>query len=160
MIWWGIWVFKNILNRCWDPDFKLLTFLWVKRITGIEIVSRNLFPILFAGRFAHLLQHCCHNNWLKAMPYQPRVQGFFIDSSKRSLTGILHNSNKYPSVHWEKWYKNLKFLLKEVKFTEHVWTLGRESMLHQQQFNYTEYHDVGMQQQCMKDEGTAAIQSV
>jgi hypothetical protein len=82
----------------------------VKQITGIEIVSRNLFPILFSGRFLYLLQYCCHNNWLKAMPYQPSVQGFFIDSFKRSLTGILHNSNKYasaiipPPVHWEKSY--------------------------------------------------------
>jgi hypothetical protein len=86
----------------------------------------NLFPILFAGRIAYLLQNCCHNNWPTAMPYKSSVQRFFIDSSKRSLTGILHNSNKYasviipPPVHWQKSYKNLKFLLKEVKYIERV----------------------------------------
>jgi hypothetical protein len=58
------------------------------------------------------------------MPYQPSVQGFFTNSSKGSLKGILHNSNKYvsaviaPPVRWEKLYKNLEFLLTEVKHIE------------------------------------------
>lgn len=64
-------------------------------------------PHTFCRKVRYLLQHCCHNNWPKAMPYQPSMQGVFTDSSKgRSLTGSLRNSNKYasaiiaPPVHW------------------------------------------------------------
>ena len=51
------------------------------------------------------------------------------DSSKRSLNGVLHNGNKYPSipiahtVHLKESYDNMELLLEAIKYSEYQWSL-------------------------------------
>ena len=54
----------------------------------------------------------------------------FIDSSKRSLEGVLlYNGNKYPSipiahsVHLKESYDNVELLLEAIKYSEYQWSL-------------------------------------
>ena len=59
-----------------------------------------------------------------ALPHNPSDWCLFIDSSKWSLKGVLHNGNKYPSiriahtVHLKESYENMKLLLEVVKYSE------------------------------------------
>jgi hypothetical protein len=74
----------------------------------------------------------------------------FIDSSKRSLKGVvLHNGNKYTSVpvahyiHLKETYKNLEILLNKMKYKEHDWLICDDLkvlwMLLGQQPGYTKF---------------------
>jgi hypothetical protein len=54
----------------------------------------------------------------------------FMDSSKRSLKGVLlHNGNKYASVpvahsfHLKETYENLEIILNKMKCKEHGWLI-------------------------------------
>lgn len=62
--------------------------------------------------------------------YDPTQWRLFIDSSKRSLKGVLlHNGNLFGSipiihsVHLKESYENLKALLKNVNHEKHSWTI-------------------------------------
>ena len=64
------------------------------------------------------------------LPHKPSDWRFFIDSSKRSLKGVLlHNVNKYPSipiahsVHLNESYDNMELLLEVIKYSEYQWNL-------------------------------------
>ena len=64
------------------------------------------------------------------LPHNPSDWRLFIDSSKRSLKGVLlHNRNKYPSipithsVHLKKSYDNMELLLEAIKYIEYQWSL-------------------------------------
>ena len=63
------------------------------------------------------------------LPHNPSDWRLFIDSSKRSLKGVLHNGNKYPSipiahsVHLKESYDNMEFLLEAIKYSEYQWIL-------------------------------------
>ena len=64
------------------------------------------------------------------LPHNPSDWRLFIDSSKRSLKGVLlHNENKYPSipiahsVHLKESYDNMKLLLEAIKYSEYQWSL-------------------------------------
>ena len=64
------------------------------------------------------------------LPHNPSDWCLFIDSSKRSLKGVLlHNGNKYPSipiahsVHLKESYDNMEFLLEAIKYSEYQWSL-------------------------------------
>jgi hypothetical protein len=74
----------------------------------------------------------------------------FIDSSKRSLKGVLlHNGNKYASVpvahsiHLKETYENLEVLLNKVNYKERSWLICGDSkvfrMLLCQQPGYTKF---------------------
>jgi hypothetical protein len=74
----------------------------------------------------------------------------FIDSSKRSLKGVLlHSGNKYASVpvshsiHLMETYENLEILLNKMKYKEHGWVICGDSkvlcMLLGQQPGYTKF---------------------
>ena len=62
------------------------------------------------------------------LPHNPSDWRLFIDSSKRSLKGVLlHNGNKYPSipiaqsVYVKESYDNRELLLEAIKYSESVW---------------------------------------
>ena len=62
--------------------------------------------------------------------YSPDDWRFFIDSSKRSLKGVLlHNGNNHPSlpiahsVVLKESYDNIKLILQKVKYEDHVWSI-------------------------------------
>jgi hypothetical protein len=62
--------------------------------------------------------------------YDVSEWSFFIDSSKRSLKGVLlHNGNKYASVpvarsiHLKETYENLEILPNKMKYKEHGWLI-------------------------------------
>ena len=64
------------------------------------------------------------------LPHNPSDWRLFIDSSKRSLNGVLlHNGNKYPSipiahsVHLKESYDNMELLLEAIKYSEYQWSL-------------------------------------
>ena len=63
------------------------------------------------------------------LPHNPSDWSLFIDSSKRSLKGVLHNGNKYPSipivqsVHLKESYDNMELLLEAIKYSEYQWSL-------------------------------------
>ena len=64
------------------------------------------------------------------LPHNPSDWCLFIDSSKRSLKGVLlHNGNKYPSipiahsVHLKESYDNMELLLEAIKYSEYQWNL-------------------------------------
>ena len=64
------------------------------------------------------------------LPHNPSDWRLFIDSSKRSLKGVLlHNGNKYPSipivhsVHLKESYDNMELLLEAIKYNEYQWSL-------------------------------------
>ena len=64
------------------------------------------------------------------LPHNPFDWRLFIDSSKRSLKGVLlHNGNKYPSipiahsVHLKESYDNMELLLEAIKYSEYQWIL-------------------------------------
>ena len=59
------------------------------------------------------------------LPHNLSDWRLFIDSSKRSLNGVLHNGNKYPSipiahsVHLKVSYDNMELLLEAIKYSEY-----------------------------------------
>ena len=60
------------------------------------------------------------------LPHNPSDWRLFIESSKRSLKGVLlHNRNKYPSipiahsVHLKESYDNMELLLEAIKYSEY-----------------------------------------
>lgn len=60
--------------------------------------------------------------------YDPSQWRLFIDSSIRSLKGVLlHNGNQHPSIpvahstHLKEEYDNVKFLLEKINYIEHKW---------------------------------------
>ena len=62
--------------------------------------------------------------------HNPSDWRLFIDSSKRSLKGVLlHNENKYPriptahSVHLKESYDNMELRLEAIKYSEYQWIL-------------------------------------
>ena len=64
------------------------------------------------------------------LPHNPSDWRLFIDSSKRSLKGVLqHNGNKCPSipivhsVHLKESYDNMELLLEAIKSSEYQWSL-------------------------------------
>ena len=63
------------------------------------------------------------------LPHNPSDWRLFIDSSKRSLKGVLHNGNKYisipiaHSVHLKESYENMELLLEAIKYSEYQWIL-------------------------------------
>ena len=64
------------------------------------------------------------------LPHNPLDWRLFIDSSKRSIKGVLlHNGNKYPSipmahsVHLKESYDNMELLLEAIKDSEYQWSL-------------------------------------
>ena len=64
------------------------------------------------------------------LPHNPSDWCLFIDSSKRSLKGVLlHNGNKYlsipiaHSIHLKDSYDNMELLLKAIKYSEYQWSL-------------------------------------
>ena len=64
------------------------------------------------------------------LPHNPSDWRLFIDSSKRSLMGVLlHNGNKYPSipiahsVHLKESYDNMELFLEAIKYSEYQWSL-------------------------------------
>ena len=64
------------------------------------------------------------------LPHNPSDWRLFIDSSKRSLKGVLlHNGNEYPSipiahsVHLKESYDNMELLLEAIKYSEYEWSL-------------------------------------
>ena len=64
------------------------------------------------------------------LPHNPSDWRLFIDSSKRSLKGVLlHNGNKYPSipiahsVHLMESCDNMELLLEAIKYSEYQWIL-------------------------------------
>ena len=64
------------------------------------------------------------------LPHNPSDWRLFINSSKRSLKGVLlHNGNKYPSipiahsVHLKESYDNMELLLEAIKYSEYQWSL-------------------------------------
>ena len=64
------------------------------------------------------------------LPHNPSDWRLFIDSSRRSLKGVLlHNGNKYPSipiahsVHLKESYDNMQLLLEAIKYSEYQWIL-------------------------------------
>jgi hypothetical protein len=74
----------------------------------------------------------------------------FIDSSKRSLKGVLlHNSNTYASVpvayfiRSKEMYENVEILLNKMKYKEHGWLICGDlkvlCMLLSQQPGYTKF---------------------
>ena len=65
-----------------------------------------------------------------SLPHNPSDWRLFIDSSKRSLKGVLlRNGNKYPSipiahsVHLKESYDNMELLLEAIKYSEYQWSL-------------------------------------
>ena len=64
------------------------------------------------------------------LSHNPSDWCLFIDSSKRSLNGVLlHNGNKYPSfpiahsVHLKESYENMELLLEAITYSEYQWSL-------------------------------------
>ena len=64
------------------------------------------------------------------LPHNLSDWRLFIDSSKRSLKGVLlHNGNKYPSipiahsVHLKESYDNIELLFEAIKYSEYQWSL-------------------------------------
>ena len=64
------------------------------------------------------------------LPHNPSDRHLFIDSSNRSLRGVLlHNGNKYPSipmahsVHLKESYDNVELLLEATKYSKYQWSL-------------------------------------
>ena len=64
------------------------------------------------------------------LPHNPSDWRLFIDSSKRSLKGVLlHNWNKYPSisiahsVNLKESYDNMELLLEAIKYSKYQWSL-------------------------------------
>ena len=64
------------------------------------------------------------------LPQNPSDWRLFIDSSKRSLKGVLlRNGNKYPSiliahsVYLKESYDNMELLLEAIKYSEYQWIL-------------------------------------
>lgn len=87
---------------------------------------------------------------LGADNYDSTSWRLFIDSSKRSLKGVLlHNGNTYASVpvahsvHLKETYENLELLLNKIKYSEYCWQLCGDlkiiSMLLGQQSGFTKY---------------------
>lgn len=87
---------------------------------------------------------------LGAERYDPSSWRLFIDSSKRSLKGVLlHNSNQYASVpiahsvHLKETYENLELLLNKIQYQNHGWQLCGDlkiiCMLLGQQSGFTKY---------------------
>ena len=87
---------------------------------------------------------------LGATSYEKEEWRLFIDSSKRSLKGVLlHNGNTLASVpvahsvHLKETYENLELLLEKIKYREHNWMLCGDlkvlCMLLGQQSGYTKY---------------------
>ena len=70
-------------------------------------------------------------------PYDPSNWRLFVDSSTRNVKAVLlHNGYKYPSipithsVHLKEDYKNVKHLLRLVKYEEHDWeVIGEFKMI-------------------------------
>ena len=82
--------------------------------------------------------------------YSPTDGRLFIDSSKRSLKCVLlHNGNKYGSIHiahlikMKKEYETVAFILKKINYPEHNWQicvdLKMVNFLLGQQGGYTKY---------------------
>ena len=63
------------------------------------------------------------------LPHNTSDWRLFIYSSKRSLKGVLHNENEYPSipiahsVHLKESYDNMELLLEAIKYCEYQWSL-------------------------------------
>lgn len=87
---------------------------------------------------------------LEADKYDSTSWRLFIDSSKRSLKGVLlHNGNIYASVpvahsvHLKETYENLQLLLNKIKYDEYKWQLCGDlkiiCMLLGQQSGFTKY---------------------
>ena len=99
------------------------------------------------------LCYCTNINGLftsLGLPHNPSDWGLFIDSSKRSLKGILlHNGNKYPSipiafsVHLKESYNNMELLLEAMKYSEYQWSLCGDlkviGLLMSMQAGFTKY---------------------
>lgn len=96
----------------------------------------------------------CHNipDLIKKLGagYVPGEWRLFIDSSKRSLKGVLsHNTNQYAfvpvahSVYLKETYENLETVLIKIKYEEHGWQLCGDlkiiTMLLGQQSGYMKY---------------------
>ena len=84
------------------------------------------------------------------LPHNPSDWRLFIDSSKRSLKGVLlHNGNKYHSipiahlVHLKESYDNMELLLEAIKYSEYQWSLCRDlkviCLLMGMQADFTKY---------------------
>ena len=84
------------------------------------------------------------------LPHNPSDWRLFMDSSKRSLKGVLlHNGNKYPSipiahsVHLKESYDNMELLLEAIKYSEYQWSLGGDlkviGLLMGMQAGFTKY---------------------
>ena len=85
------------------------------------------------------------------LPHNPSDWRLFIDSSKRSLNGVLlHNGNKYPSirithsVHLKESYDNMELLLAAIKYSEYQWILFGDlkviGLLMGMQVGFTNYY--------------------
>ena len=79
------------------------------------------------------LVYCCNIPGLiehLGTTYNPSDWRLFIDSSKRSLKGVLlHNGNEFGSVpiahsvHLKETYDNMTLLLKLIKYNDHNWII-------------------------------------
>lgn len=87
---------------------------------------------------------------LGADNYDSTSWRLFIDSSKRSLKGVLlYNGNTYGSVpvahsvHLKETNENLELLLNKIKYSEYCWQLCEDlkiiSMILGQQSGFTKY---------------------
>jgi hypothetical protein len=124
------WFFWMVLQRCWDPGAKLIkTCFMLEHWNIILLVQKSwtrissIFPRmvrLFYNTITGLMTS------LGAAACQLSEWGFFIDSFKSSLKGVLlHNSDRCASV-WISHLFHIKritkmWLLKDSMYKEHAW---------------------------------------
>jgi len=100
-------------------------------------------PLVFCNNISGLIQSL-------SKYYDVNEWRLFIDSSKRSLKGVLlHNSNQLASipiehsVHLKETYENLHLLLERVQYSLHKWIVFGDlkvlGILLHQQSGYTKF---------------------
>jgi hypothetical protein len=116
-------------------------------ILGSILQSRNLLSLgtsflWYQNRIKEFIPYFVHDGSLVCcsdisglicklgVVYDVSEWRLFIDSSKRSLKGVLlHNGSKYASVpvahsiHLKEMYENFEILLKKMKYKEHGWLI-------------------------------------
>lgn len=129
---------KNLL----DPN---TTFYWYRnREKEFSPNFTKEGPLVYCNNIQGLFKQ------LGLEVYDSNDWRLFIDSSKRSLKGVLlHNGNKFSSVpvahsvHMKETYENIDTLLKKVKYNEHQWLICGDlkisGMILGQQSGYTKY---------------------
>ena len=110
--------------------------LLASRLKQWNLVQEDVRIISFRNRdkdlafFFDMVNKLCYCTNMPGLPHDPWDWRLFIDSSKRSLKGVLlHNGNKYPSipiaysVHLKESYDNMELLLEAIKYSEYQWSL-------------------------------------